>query len=93
VTDQPYADAVGELLDQDYRLEDITQAEVIHQALDRWLAEQTQIAIDHHAATNGNEHQAKDRCESWYALHDALTLMHDNSRRFVMELLAPKEGA
>ena len=84
---QPYADAVAMLLDQGYRLEDITEPEVVQQALDSWLRKMTDTAIAHHAATNGNGHQEHEHCDGWYALQDCLQLMHDNSRRFVQDLL------
>ena len=87
MSDQPYADAVAVLLDQGYRLEDVTQPEVVHQALDLWLREQVERAISHHAATHGNGHQPDEHCDGWYALQDALTLMHDYSRQFVTDLL------
>jgi hypothetical protein len=90
---QPYADAVAALMSEGYRLEEITEPEVVQQALDSWVRQMVDTAIAHHAAANGNGHQAADRCESWHALHDCLTFMHDNSRRFVQDLLTPKPGA
>jgi hypothetical protein len=93
MSDQPYADAVGALLDQGYRLEDLTQSAVIHTALDRWLAKQIKAAIDHHAAVTGNGHQPNEHCDAWHALQGALTMMHDASHPFVSELLAEKQGS
>lgn len=86
----PYADAVASLLDQGYRLEDITEPEVVQQALDQWLRKMIDAAIAHHAAGGGNGHQAHEHCDGWYALQDALQLMHDNSRLFLQELLKVK---
>ncbi|MFC0626155.1 hypothetical protein [Kribbella deserti] len=86
-TEQPYADAVAALLKQDYDLQDITLPKVVREALDGWLRSQIDLAIAMHAATHGNGHQPDDRCESWYALQDALTHMHDGSHRFVQALL------
>jgi hypothetical protein len=87
MSEQPYADAVAALMEQGYRLEDITEPEVVQQALDHWLRKMIDTAIAHHAACNGGGHQADEHCDGWYALQDALTLMHDNSRRFVQGLL------
>lgn len=87
---QPYADAVADLMSEGYRLEELTEPEVVQQALNRWLRRMVDTAIAHHAAGNGNGHQPADRCESWHALQECLTMMHANSRRFVQELLAPK---
>lgn len=88
--EQPYADAVASLMDQGYRLEDITEPEVVQQALDQWLRKMIEAAIAHHAASGGNGHQADELCDGWYALQDALQLMHDNSRPFLQDLLEVK---
>jgi len=93
MTDQPYADAVADLLDQGYRLENLTTPEVVLCALDRWIAEQVRRGIAHHAATTGNGHQPDDHCDGWSAVSDVLQIMHDGSRTFVMELLEPVEAA
>lgn len=90
VSGEPYADAVASLLGQGYEPQDVTLPEVVQQALDSWLRERITAAMNHHAATTGNGHYPQDRCESWYALEDALCMMHDNSRTFVQELLKPK---
>lgn len=88
-----YADAVAALLDKGYNLEELTEDEIIQQALDSWLSRQVDLAIDMHAAGSGNGHQPEDRCESWYALKDCLQMMHDESRRFVQELMNPEEDS
>lgn len=87
---QPYADAVEALFSEGYHPEQVTEAEVVQQALDSWLRRQVDAAIAHHAATTGNGHQAAGHCESWHALQECLQMMHDNSRTFVQELLKPK---
>ena len=87
MTNQPYADAVADLLAEGYRLENITEPEVVQQALDHWLRRQIDAAIAHHAACSGNGHQPDDHCESWHALQDCLQLMHDGTRPFIQELL------
>jgi hypothetical protein len=92
MSDQPYADAVAQLLEQGYRLESITTPEVVQQALNGWLHERIKAAIDHHAAITGNGHYPEDHCDAWYALENALTNMHDTSRQFVMDLLAPQKA-
>ena len=88
----PYADAVASLLEQGYELQDVTLPEVVQQALNSWLRERITAAMDHHVATTGNGHYPQDRCESWYALENALTFMHDTSRTFVQDLLKPKDA-
>jgi hypothetical protein len=89
VTSWSYADAAGALLIEGYEPSEVTTAAVVHRALDHWLREQIEFAVSHHAATTGSDHQEDDRCESWYALHNALTHMHDGSYRFVHALLDP----
>jgi hypothetical protein len=96
--DQPYADAVAELLDRGYDLESVTQPEVVCQALNSWLRQQVERAVQHHAAVTGTGHQPDDHCDGWHALQDALQGLHDGSREFVLGLLTdndhgPVEGA
>lgn len=88
-----YADAVQQLLEEGTEPGELTQAAVVHRALDGWLRRKIEIAVTLHAAGNGNGHQQEDRCESWYALHDALTAMHADSHRFVHGLLDPVKDA
>lgn len=88
---QPYADAVASLLGEGYRLEEITEPEVVQQALNEWLRKMTDTAISHHSATHGNGHQEHEHCDGWYALQDSLTFMLDYSRQFVQELLQVKK--
>jgi hypothetical protein len=85
-----YADAVGALLDKGCNVEELTEVEILQQALDIWLRRQIDLAIDMHAAGGGNGHQREDRCESWYALHDCLTMMHDETRRFAQAIMSPE---
>lgn len=86
---EAYADVVALLLAEGYELEDLTLSAIVHRALNTWLRREIKDALSLHAAVTGNGHQNEDRCDAWYALQNTLTMMQNDSHRFVHALLDP----